>query len=426
MPKFKYTALDIKGKEKTGVVSAANEAAAIAKIRSKGLFPSEVAEIVKAEKTRKSKKKTGDKSAGLNMEIRMPTALSRVKPKQLMIFTRQIATLIHAGLPLLRGLRVLERQEKNPLLKRTLNDVCETIESGNSFAEALSHHPRIFNKLYINMVRAGEVGGVLDVALERLAEFMEKAQKIKNKVRSAMTYPIVVLIVAAGIVTFLMISIIPKFEQLFSEMLEGQSLPGLTLFVMGISQFLVNLFTKHWPAFIAVIVFFTALRLFIKKNRVGRLAGDMFKLKVPLFGTLARMSVLARFARTLGTLMESGVPVLQALSIVKETLNNEVVSRAVQDIHDNVKEGEAMAVPIAGNKIFPPIFTSMVEVGEETGELPAMLTKIADMYEDEVDNTVAALSSIIEPLLIVLLAIIVGTIVIALFLPMISIIGNLS
>ncbi|MCF7849157.1 MAG: type II secretion system F family protein [Kiritimatiellales bacterium] len=426
MPKFRYAAQDIKGVEKTGVVTAANEAAAITQIRSRGLFPSEVVEAEKGEKLRKAKAKPGEKTGATSMEIRMPAFLSTVKPKQLMIFTRQIATLIHAGLPLLRGLKVLERQEKNPALKRALNDINETIEGGSSFAEALSHHPRIFNKLYINMVKAGEVGGVLDVVLERLAEFMEKAQKIKNKVRSAMTYPIVVLIVASGIVTFLMVSIIPKFEQIFSEMLEGQSLPGLTLFVMGISDFLVNLFTKNLPILLGIVAAIVAFSLFTKKTRIGRSFADRFKLYVPLFGSLIRMSVLARFARTLGTLMESGVPVLQALSIVKETLENEVVARAVMDIHDNVKEGETMAAPIEGNKIFPPIFTSMVEVGEETGELPAMLTKVADMYEDEVDNIVAALSSIIEPLMIVMLALIVGTIVIALFLPMISIIGNLS
>jgi type IV pilus assembly protein PilC len=419
MPKFKYIAHDIRGKEKSGTIHAASKETAIAQLRSKGLFPNEV---IGTDLQVPAAKSSGKAGLSLDTQIRFPAWLSVVRPKQLMIITRQIATLIHAGLPLLRGLRVLERQEKNSALKQAIGKIAESIEGGSTFADALSQHPRIFNKLYINMVKAGEAGGILDIVLERLASYMEKAQKVRNKVKSAMTYPIVVLVASTAIMIFLMVAIIPKFETIFSDMLEGRSLPRLTLFVMGISESM----QERWPMLLAALALITICVMVLKRFRPGRIALDSIKLALPLFGNLSRMAVLARFARTLGTLMESGVPVLQALGIVKETLNSEIVSAAVQDIHDNIKEGEPMAMPVEANRIFPPIFGGMVEVGEETGALPAMLLKVADMYEDEVDNTVAALSSIIEPVLIVLLAVVVGTIVIAMFLPMVSIIGNLS
>ncbi len=419
MPKFRYTAHDINGEEKSGTVNAANKDAAISQLRNKGLFPTDVMgtelKIPPAGKPPKAR-------VGLDMEIRLPAFLSVVRPKQLMIMTRQMATLIHAGLPLLRSLQVLKRQEKNPALKKALNNVAESIESGSTLAEALGSHPRIFNRLYINMIKAGEAGGLLDVVLERLATYMEKAERVKNKVKSAMTYPIVVLTASTGIMIFLMVAIIPKFESIFADMLEGRSLPTLTLYVMGISEKIKG----EWPVIFGAIAGLIVLVEILKRFRIGRIILDSLKLATPLIGNLSRMSALARFARTLGTLLESGVPILQALTIVKETLNSEIISKAVQDIHDSIKEGESMAAPVDANRIFPPIFGGMVEVGEETGELPAMLLKTADMYEDEVDNTVAALSSIIEPLLIVLLAVVVGTIVIAMFLPMVSIIGNLS
>jgi type IV pilus assembly protein PilC len=419
MAKFNYTAHDIKGAEKSGTIKAPDQAAAVSQLRGKGLFPTKVAgtdlQIPMAGKK-------NPRGTGLDMEIRLPTFLSVVRPKQLMILTRQMATLIHAGLPLLRGLHVLERQEKNAALKKAVREIAGSIEGGSTFADALAQHPRIFNKLYINMVKAGEAGGLLDVVLERLASYMEKAQKVKNKIASAMTYPIVVLLVSSAIMGFLMVAIIPRFELIFADMLEGQSLPPLTLFVMGVSARIQH----SWYIILAALAGLVAFTVALRRFRMGRVALDSLKLVLPLFGNLSRMGLLARFARTLGTLMESGVPILQALTIVKETLDNEIISQAIQDIHDNIKEGEPMAAPVEANRIFPPIFGGMVEVGEETGELPAMLVKVADLYEDEVDNTVAALSSIIEPLLIVLLAVVVGTIVIALFLPMVSIIGNLS
>jgi type IV pilus assembly protein PilC len=419
MPKFRYSAHDINGAEKQGTINASDQASALALLKGKGLFPTEV---TGSELKIPTAGKTASRGAGLNMELRLPAALSVVRPKQLMVLTRQMATLIHAGLPLLRGLMVLERQESNPALKKAIGEIIASIEGGSTFADALSAHPRIFNKLYINMVKAGEAGGVLDVVLERLATYMEKAQKVKNRVKSAMTYPIVVLLASSGIMIFLMVAIIPKFETIFSDMLDGRALPPLTLFVMGFSEYVKT----QWPIGLGILGALFLLIALMKRFHIGRTILDHIKLSVPLFGNLTRMSTLARFARTLGTLMESGVPILQALTIVKDTLNNEIVVKAVQVIHDNIKEGETMTAPVEANRIFPPIFGGMVEVGEETGELPAMLLKTADMYEDEVDNIVAGLSSIIEPLLIVVLALVVGTIVIAMFLPMVSIIGNMS
>ncbi len=430
MAKFKYVAMDQRGRESQGEIEADSQAVAVAKIREKGLFPTSVTEATPSASTRGGKKtssssKSGATSSGMKMEIKLPSIRfleGRVKPKQLMSFTRQLATLVDAGLPLVRSLTVLERQERVPALKRALGEMASSIQSGSTFAEALAQHPKIFNKLYVNMAKAGEVGGVLDKVLLRLAEFMEKAQKIKNKVVSAMVYPIVVMVMAVGILTFLMIFIIPKFEQIFSELLEGKALPALTQMVLGVSRVL----TQRLPWVIAGIVLLVVFIKVFAKTKSGAQFFDRFKLNMPIFGVLMRKTAIARFTRTLGTLMTSGVPVLQALNIVRDTAGNEVIARAVTQIHDAVKEGENMAPPIEATKVFPPMVVSMVQVGEETGELPEMLMKIADNYDDEVDNTVAGLTSIIEPLLIVFLALVVGTIVISLFMPLISIIGNLS
>ena len=418
MAKYKYVALDARGRETQGEIDADSQTAALAKIREKGLFPTSVVDAATAARV----KKASGKGGGLKMELKLPAFMSRVKPKQLMVFTRQLATLVDAGLPLVRSLTVLEKQEKNAALKGALGAMAEAIQSGSTFAEALAQHPKIFNKLYVNMAKAGEVGGVLDTVLLRLAEFMEKAQRIKNKVVSAMVYPVVVLVMAIGILIFLMVAIIPKFREIFNELLEGQALPGLTQMVLNASYAV----THHLMTVVIVIAVIVVGIRVAAKTPYGAVLVDKMKLSMPIFGILMRKTAIARFTRTLGTLMSSGVPVLQALNIVRDTSGNEVIAKAVTQIHDAVKEGENMAPPIESSKVFPPMVVSMVQVGEETGELPEMLMKIADSYDDDVDNTVAGLTSIIEPLLIVFLAVIVGTIVIALFLPLIKIIGNLS
>lgn len=424
MAKFIYTALDGKGKETRGEIEADNQNTALTRLREKGLFPTQIVDAA-AAKGKKTAPVTpgvrpgaGARKKGFNLSLG-----GGVKPKSLMVVTRQLATLIDAGLPLLRGLQVIARQERNPTLKRTLNELAESIQSGSTLAEAMAQHGKVFNRLYVNMVKAGEVGGVLDVVLLRLAEFMEKMQKIRNKVKSAMTYPIVVLCVAGGIMFFLMTRIVPKFAEIFKDLLEGERLPALTRFVMDVS----NAFVRRTPVVIGAIILLVFVVKTLGRTKNGRYVIDQIKLKMPIFGPLVHKTAIGRFARTLGTLLSSGVPILQALNIVRDTAGNEVIARGVTLIHDSVKEGENIAPPIEASGIFPPMVVSMVEVGEETGKLPDMLMRIADTYDDEVDNTVAALSSIIEPLLIVGLALIVGTIVIALFMPMVEImqkIGN--
>lgn len=419
MPRFTFTALDSKGKEVHGEIEADNKTIALARIREKQYFPSKV-EAVAGEGAPVAKKAKG---GALSMELKMPKFLrGGVKTKQLTVFTRQMSTLVNAGLPLMRAIRVLQRQEKNATLKDALAQMADSIESGSTFAEALAAHPKIFDRLFVNMVKAGEVGGVLDVVLARLAEFQEKAEKIKGKVKSAMTYPLVVLVMAVSILLFLMTYIVPKFAEIFSDLMGGKGMPMLTQFVMSASDTLV----KRFPVVIIVIIALVILVKVLAATAKGRYVLDQFKLHAPVFGSLVSKNSISRFTRTLGTLMSAGVPVLQALNIVKETVGNEVISSAVASVHDAVKEGENMAPPIAAAKIFPPMVVSMVEVGEETGALPDMLMKIADSYDEDVDNAVASMTSIIEPLLIIFLAVVVGTIVIALFMPLVSIIGGLS
>ena len=420
MARFKFTALDSRGKEVLGEIDADTQAAAVARIREKQYFPTKVEELAPGGAA--PAKKGGAKKSGLQMEIKMPKFLQGgVKAKQLTTFTRQMSTLVNAGLPLMRALRVLQRQEKNVALRDAVSQMAESIESGSTFAEALAAHPKIFDRLFVNMVKAGEIGGVLDVVLGRLSEFQEKAEKIKGKVKSAMTYPIVVLVMALSILGFLLTYIVPKFADIFGD-LTGGKMPPLTQFVMDASNVLVHRF----PVVLIVIVVLVVVLKLLAKTDKGRLGIDQFKLHAPVFGTLISKNSISRFTRTLGTLMAAGVPVLQALNIVKETVGNEVISKAVATIHDAVKEGENMAPPIASSKVLPPMVVSMVEVGEETGALPDMLMKIADSYDDDVDNAVAAMTSIIEPLLIIFLAVVVGTIVIALFMPLVGIIGGLS
>jgi len=426
MPRYTYVALDSRGQESTGLVNASSTNEAIGQLRQAGYFPTNVREegtAVGADgkaprcaaKTPRAERAPRSKSIVLFQR-------KSVKPKTLMIFTRQLATLIDAGLPLLRGLSVLAKQERDSVLKSTINQVADSVQGGGTFSEGLAQHPRLFNDLYVNMVKAGELGGVLELVLTRLAEFQEKAQKVKNKVGAAMVYPIIVLLLAVAIMTFLLIFIVPKFETIFHDMLGDKPLPAITLFVMGISDFM----QKHWAMLLGVIVGVFAACKVAARTRAGRSVIDRAKLRAPLFGDLIRKTSISRFSRTLGTLVTSGVPILQALNITRETAGNTVMARAISQVHDSVKEGESIAQPLEASGAFPPMVISMIDVGEETGRLPEMLVKIAEVYDDEVDNSVAALTSLLEPIMIVVLALIVGTIVIALFMPLISIINGLQ
>jgi len=418
MAQFEYTALDAKGAETTGVIEAATEADALNQLRSNGYYPTKIGAAGAGAKGGK-KKKSGAKAKG---GAKAGKAGGRIKSKTLMIFTRQLATLIDSGLPLMRGLTVLGNQEPNPVLRATINNLADSVQTGATFSESLGGHPKIFNKLYVNMVKAGELGGVLELVLTRLADYQEKAEKLKNKIVSAMIYPVIVMFIAIAIVFFLMLFIVPKFEKIFEEMLPGKELPALTQAVMNLSQATVDykwlilgggaLAVIGWKAWSA--------------SKGGRATIDSVKLKIPVFGDVQRKSAIARFTRTLGTLVTSGVPILQALNITRETAGNVVLSNAISKVHDAVKEGDSIVQPLEASKVFPPMVISMVDVGEETGQLPDMLLKVADVYDDEVDNAVGAMTSLIEPIMIVFLALIVGTIVLALFLPLIAIIEGMG
>lgn len=420
MPNFSYVALDARGQQVTGDIEAPTQNDAVGQLRQQGFYPTSV-DV--ASKAGKAKKVAAQKSAAAPAKKGMSLfAKETIKGKTLMIFTRQLATLIDAGLPLLRSLTVLAKQEKDPVLKSTITQLAESVQGGSTFSDSLTGHPKIFNKLYVNMVKAGELGGVLELVLLRLAEFQEKAQKIKNKVVAAMFYPIIVLVIAIAIMAFLLVFIVPKFEAIFADMLGGKPLPALTQFVIASS----NIVKDHVLLIIVgIVVVFIAYKL-IARTAKGIMAIDNVKLKAPLFGDLTRKSAISRFARTLGTLVTSGVPILQALNITKETAGNVVIADAINKVHDAVKEGESIVQPLEASGVFPPMVISMIDVGEETGQLPEMLLKVAEVYDDEVDNAVAGLTSLLEPIMIVFLAVIVGTIVIALFLPLISIIQGMQ
>jgi type IV pilus assembly protein PilC len=431
MATFQYIALDGAGQEQRGTIEAGDRAAAIAAIRAHGLFPSALGEVKGSSSAAQAAKPAAKKKAapaaakpkGKGIELKLPKFLrGRVKAKDLTTFTRQLATLVNAGLPLMRCIEVLKKQNQIPALGDCLNGVSESIAGGATFSEALTAFPKIFDNLYINMVKAGEAGGVLEVVLNRLAEFAEKAQKIKNKVKGAMIYPSVVLFAAIGITAFLMVAVIPKFQQVFNDILGGQSLPAITEFVMSCSEFVQH---NGLQVFIGAFALWALYKVF-GKTKKGAYVLDVMRIKMPITGTLVKRTAISQVTRTLGTLLASGVPILQALTIVRDTTGNRVISRALQTVHDAVKEGESMTDPLAASGVFPPMVVSMVQVGEETGALSDMLTRIANTYDDEVDNAVAGLTAAIEPALIIFLAVVVGTIVIAMFLPMIKIISSVS
>jgi len=424
MPKYNYIALDQKGNETKGVIEAGSQNEAIGRVKDMQLFPTKIMESEKEGKGKKDKTKVAPRprsgsKKGVNINIKIP-GFGGVGPKVLTTFTRQLATLVDAGLPLLRGLRVLEKQERNRTLKDILAQLATSIEGGSTFSEALAQHPKVFNRLFVNMVKAGELGGVLEVVLKRLAEFSEKAQKIKGKVKAALFYPIAVLIVAIGIMILLMCFVIPKFKDVFAGM--NITMPWFTTFVMSISDAIrLHIITTT----IGVAILVTLFLLFIK-TKFGRRLWDKTKLILPAVGPVISKVAISRFTRTLGTLVSSGVPILQALTIVRETAGNVIIANAVAKVHESVKEGETITAPLEASRAFPPMVVSMVDVGEQTGALPEMLLKIADNYDEEVDNAVAAMTSLLDPIMIIFLAVIVGSIVIAMFLPLIAMISNLS
>jgi type IV pilus assembly protein PilC len=345
-----------------------------------------------------------------------------INTKGAAVFTRQLSTLVKAGMPILRSLEVLARQEKRPAFKQVVDHIAETIRGGGNFSDGLAEHERVFDRLYVNMIKAGEAGGVLGTVLERLSVFMEKAEKIKAKVKSAMIYPVIIVSVALAIVSVLMIFVVPKFQEIFTGLLKGQPLPWLTQMLLNLSNFLKDQYLTAIGGLIAAYFGFK----FFAGTKLGRRIIDWCLIHMPVVGDLFLKAAIGRFTRTFGTLLASGVPILQALLITRDTSGNVHIANALTVVHDRVKEGDNVAKPLESTRIFPGMVTSMIEVGEETGALADMLTRIADTYDEEVDNAVAGLTSIIEPIMIVFMAVMVGTIVIALFLPLVSIIQHLS
>jgi type IV pilus assembly protein PilC len=421
MPLFAYTAVDgATGKERRGTVEGATMGVATAALKERGLAP---VELTPASGVSKAKASASRVSAGPRRRGWGAIVIGRVaSPKEIAVFTRQLAALVKAGMPLLRSLEVLARQAKNEPFRAVLENLAETIRGGGSFSEGLQRHPQCFDRLYRNMARAGEAAGVLDAVLERIALFMEKAERTKGRVKSALTYPAVVMLLAVGIVAALMVFVVPKFEQIFAGMLKGQPLPALTRAVLTVS----TLVQHHALAAAAGLVFTGVALAFFRRTAKGERLIDRVAIGLPLFGVILLKSAVARLTRTFGTLLGSGVPMLDALLITRDTSGNRHVAEAIATVHDRVRDGADVASSLAETRVFPELVSSMIEVGEETGALPLMLTRVADIYDEEVDQAVAALTSLIEPLLIVFLAAVVGTIVIALFLPIVSIIQNLQ
>jgi type IV pilus assembly protein PilC len=425
MATFLYEALNAAGKSQKGTIEAASTEEAIQRIKGQGFFPTSVRE-------QKGKQAAGpaDAAAPARKKKRKEISFSfgKVKPKQLTTFTRQLSTLQDAGLPLLRSLQILEGQLKPGKLKNVLQEVCEDVEGGTSLSEAMAKHPAAFNRLYTKMVAAGEVGGVLDIILQRLAEFMEKAQRLKRKIKGALVYPSVVVIVAVAIVTFIMWYIVPKFEEIFRDF--GVPLPMMTRYLIAFSNWVAGKNPgQSIPGGIYVIVAPIFIFLFfkiIRKATPGRAITDTLLLWTPVFGNLVRKTTTARFTRTLGTLISAGVPILEAVLITRDTCGNYVFEKALSKVHDSIREGEPFAEPLRESKVCDAIVVNMIDVGEETGDLDAMLLKIADNYDEEVDVAVAALVSLIEPMLVVFLGVVVGAIVISMFLPLVAMIESLQ
>jgi len=435
MAKYRYTAIDTEGNQKTGRVTAGSPEEAQGKLEANGFFVQELEEEVKAKRGGGRAKK-GQKGQQLANEAADEYSKTKKKKKrrgkvgrdELTTFTRQMATLLSAGLPLLRSLEVMIRQAKNPAMKEVLEGLADYVRSGNSFSDGLETNPKLFDNLYINMVRAGEAGGVLEIVLDRLAGFMEKSEKTRKKVKSAMTYPAVVVTVAFLVVGVLMVFVVPQFEQIFRDMAGDTGMPAPTQLVINASSFLATMFTNIFifiPTVGAIIGGWIGFKAFAN-SAVGKKILHRLFMKLPRVGTMVELVNMGRFSRTFGTLMDSGVPILQAMTISTDIINNVHYSASLRKVHDSVRDGESVTAPMQRDPIFPVMLASMIEVGEETGQLPEMLNQIADGYDDDLDNAVGAKTSIIEPILIVFLAVVVGFIVIALFLPIIGIMQNMG
>ena len=393
MPIYKWEGKTAKGALKKGEMEAPSEAALRIHLRQQNIIPTKIS----------SKRK--------DINISLPFFKQKVQQRSVAIFTRQLATMIDAGLPLVQSLEVLSSQQDNKLFKNIIREIREDVEGGSTFAGALKKHPATFNDLYTNLVVAGEEGGILDTILGRLAAYIEKAEALKKKVKSALIYPATIVTVAVAVVIILMLFVIPVFETMFSS--AGQSLPLPTVIVLKISKMIKKYIVIFIPAVIVLIFLFKRYY----KTDSGKAVVDRILLSVPVFGPLFRKIAVARFSRTLGTLVSSGVPILDGLSIVSRTSGNRAIETAIMNARASIREGETIAEPLSRSALFPPMVIQMIAVGESTGALDNMLSKIAEFYEDEVDVAVANLTSMLEPLLMVFLGVVIGGVVIAMYLP---------
>ena len=424
MATYAYEAMTAAGKAQTGTMDAATSEDVIKSLRGQGMFPTSVREQKavkgKAEKVKVAKKK------GKGMGFSMP---GRVNMKILTNFTRQLSTLQDAGLPLLRSMQILEQQQKPGKMKKILGAVCEDVEGGSTLSESFAKHPKAFDRLYCKMVAAGEIGGVLDVILQRLADFMEKGQRLKRRIKGAMIYPTCVISIAVAIVTGIMYFVIPKFVSIFADF--DVKLPALTLFLIATSNWIAGTSSKDQavPGVVWVMVspfLFIIVYKLVRKTEFGRAFFDVVFVKMPGVGNLVRKTTFARFTRTLGTLISAGVPILEAVLITRDTCGNWLYERALNNVHDSIRDGESFAVPLRASKVVDSLVVNMIDVGEETGDMDVMLTKIADNYDEEVDVAVGSLLSLLEPFMVIVLGGIIGTIVLALFLPLVEMIEKVG
>ena len=401
MPVYEFEGRTAQGDLKHGTIDAPSELQAESELRSAGVTPTKL----------KKKKK--------EITLIIP-GITKVPVKSKVVFTRQLATMIDAGLPLVQCLEILSSQEPNPLLQRTIKQVKASVESGSTFADALARHPRVFDGLFVNLVAAGEMGGILDTILNRLANYLEKAMKLKQKVKSAMKYPVTVLIVAIAITLGLLIKVIPTFGDMFKSM--GKELPALTQTMINISDTTIHHFPMVMGSLIGIIVAF----VLAARTEKGRWVIDTVVLKIPVFGGLVQKAAIAKFTRTLGTLVSSGVPILDALEIVAKTAGNKVVEKGIYYTREKISEGKSIASPLLEQPIFPKMVVQMIAVGESTGAMDIMLGKIADFYDDEVDASVDAITSLIEPIIMVVIGGLVGVVLISMYLPIFSMADTVS
>ena len=413
MPTFKYQAVNNEGTSIKDKIEALSSEEALEALRNKGFYPTTIKQV-------KGKTITKSTTTGKRKSPLLSLTIGKVSDKQLNPFTRQLSTLQNADIPIVQSLTILETQMKKGLLKNAVGEIIADINGGDSLSIAMSKFPKVFDKLYVNIINAGEISGALDTILERLATYREKMQRLKRKIISAMMYPATVISASGAILTGIMLFIIPKFAKMFDEM--GITLPWLTSMIISISNFLFS----YWYTLLgAPIVFITIFKL-VRKIEKFKLAIDRLKFKIPIFGSLINKSVISKFARTLATLMSSGVPILDALNNVKDITGNSAMSKAVNQIHDSVREGESITKPLREAKICDAMVINMVQIGEQTGELDKMLTKVSDNYDNEIDNIVESLTSLLEPFIVLFLGVSVGTIVIALFLPLIKLMNSMG